>query len=43
MVRSSLPIIYGSPDCFDAIAPEESLQNIAENSTAFVSLIGPNG
>jgi len=26
MVRSSVPIISGSPDCFDATAPEESLQ-----------------
>ncbi|MBX8487757.1 SMI1/KNR4 family protein [Pseudomonas cichorii] len=29
--------------CFDAIAPEESVQNIAENFTAFVSLIGEYG
>ncbi len=43
MVRSSVPIISGSPDCFDATAPEESLQRIAENSTAFVSLIGRHG
>ena len=43
MVRSSAPIISESPDCFDAIAPEESLQNIAQNSTALVSLIAPHG
>jgi hypothetical protein len=29
------PIVY-----FDAIAPEESVQSVAENFTAFVSLIG---
>ncbi len=39
MICSSGPIISGSPGCFGAIAPEKSVQGIAENFTTFVSLI----
>ena len=29
--------------CFDAIAPQESVERIAENFTAFISLVGEHG